>query len=52
MTHTDYNAGNFQEYDYECQWIECYWKQVYNITHLVTAFTLTPFTVFTNNVYK
>jgi len=37
MTHT-YNAGNFQEYDYETEWLECSWKQVYATTHLVTAF--------------
>lgn len=34
-----YNAGNFQEYDHEIEWLECYWKQVYKMTHLVTAFT-------------
>jgi len=32
------NAGNFQEYTYECEWTECYWKNVHNTTHLVTAF--------------
>jgi hypothetical protein len=32
------NAGNFQEYTYECEWLECYWKQVHNTVHLVTAF--------------
>ena len=39
MTHTDPNAGNFQEYTYECEWLECYWKQVHKTIHLVTAFT-------------
>ena len=32
------NAGNFQEYTYECEWLECYWKQVHDSVHLVTAF--------------
>ena len=32
------NAGNFQEYTYECEWMECAWKQVYGMTNLVTAF--------------
>ena len=45
MTHTDrinepqYNAGNFQEYNYECEWMECAWNIGYNCIHLVTAFT-------------
>ena len=39
MTHTEYNAGNFQEYTYECEWMECYWNNVYKTIHLVTAFT-------------
>ena len=34
-----YNSGNFQEYTYECEWMECYWKQVYGMVNLVTAFT-------------
>jgi hypothetical protein len=34
-----YNAGNFQEYDYEREWIECAWNITYNQIHLVTAFT-------------
>ena len=33
-----YNAGNFQEYDYELEWMECDCKEVYNLTHLVTAY--------------
>ena len=33
-----YNAGNFQEYTYECEWLECSWKQVHKTIHLVTAF--------------
>ena len=36
-THT-YNAGNFQEYDYETEWLECDWKAVHKTLHLVTAF--------------
>ena len=32
------NAGNFQEYTYELEWMECYWNQVYQITDLVTAY--------------
>jgi hypothetical protein len=32
------NAGNFQEYDYECEWLECDWKIVYGTFNLVTAF--------------
>jgi hypothetical protein len=32
------NAGSFQEYDYECEWLECSWKIVYGVQHLVTAF--------------
>jgi len=34
-----YNAGNFQEYDYEKEWIDCTWNIIYNQIHLVTAFT-------------
>ena len=34
-----YNAGNFQEYNYECEWLECSWNIGYNCIHLVTAFT-------------
>jgi len=33
-----YNAGNFQEYTYECEWMECEWKLVHDTIHLVTAF--------------
>ena len=32
------NAGNFQEYDYECEWKECEWKIIYKINHLVTSY--------------
>jgi len=32
------NAGNFQEYDYEQEHIECDWKIIYKINHLVTSF--------------
>jgi len=38
MTHT-YNAGNFQEYDYELETMECAWKIVYGTFNLVSAFT-------------
>ena len=34
-----YNEGNFQEYNYECGWMECEWKLVHNTIYLVTAFT-------------
>jgi hypothetical protein len=32
------NAGNFQEYTYELEWLECSWKKVHQTTELVTAF--------------
>jgi hypothetical protein len=32
------NAGNFQEYTYELEWMECDWKIVYKTADLVTAF--------------
>jgi hypothetical protein len=38
MQYMEFNAGNFQEYDYECEWIECDWKSVHGTTHLVTAY--------------
>jgi len=31
------NAGNFQEYTYECEWLECDWKHVHKTSELVTA---------------
>ncbi len=34
------NAGNFQEYSYEQEWLECEWKITYKINHLVTSFSL------------
>jgi hypothetical protein len=34
-----YNAGNFQEYTYELEWIECVWNNTYRCIDLVTAFT-------------
>jgi hypothetical protein len=37
MTDT-YNAGNFQEYAYETEWLECSWKATYGMLNLVTAF--------------
>ena len=30
MTQPEYNAGNLQEYDYECEFIECEWRKIYN----------------------
>jgi hypothetical protein len=38
MQELEYNAGNFQEYDYETEWLECDWKAVHKTIHLVTAF--------------
>jgi len=32
------NAGNLQEYDYECEWTECKWKIIYKVNHLVTSY--------------
>jgi len=32
------NEGNFQEYTYETEWLECSWINVYDMTRLVTAF--------------
>ena len=32
------NEGNFQEYPYETEWLECEWKSIYDMTRLVTAF--------------
>jgi hypothetical protein len=32
------NAGNFQEYTYELEWMECVWNNTYQITDLVTAY--------------
>ena len=34
-----YNAGNFQEYTYELEWMECVWNNTYTCINLVTAFT-------------
>lgn len=34
----DPNAGNFQEYTYELEWMECSWKIVHKTTELVTAY--------------
>ena len=39
LNEPQYNAGNFQEYNYECEWLECSWNIGYNCIHLVTAFT-------------
>jgi len=39
FNHTlELNAGNFQEYTYELEWQECYWKVVHDTVHLVTAY--------------
>ncbi len=32
------NAGNFQEYTYELEWMECAWNHTYQITDMVTAY--------------
>jgi hypothetical protein len=32
------NAGNFQEYTYELEWMECSWNITYQITDMVTAY--------------
>ena len=32
------NEGNFQEYPYETEWLECNWKYVHQTLNLVTAF--------------
>ncbi len=39
LNEPQYNAGNFQEYNYECEWMECSWNLVYKQIDLVTAFT-------------
>ena len=33
-----FNAGNFQEYDYESEWMECSWKIAYGQIHLVSSY--------------
>ena len=47
-----YNAGNFQEYTYECEWLECDWKMIHKTTHLVTAFWYPWLTPFLNYSYE
>lgn len=32
------NEGNFQEYPYETEWLECEWKSIYDMSRLITAF--------------
>lgn len=32
------NAGNFQEYDYEQEHIECDWKRIHKTNTLVTSY--------------
>jgi hypothetical protein len=32
------NAGNFQVYTYELEWMECVWNNTYQITDMVTAY--------------
>ena len=39
LNEPQYNAGNFQEYNYESEWMDCAWNIGYNCIHLVTAFT-------------
>jgi len=39
LNEPQYNAGNFQEYNYELEWMECVWNNTYNCINLVTAFT-------------
>lgn len=34
----DPNAGNFQEYTYELEWMEAHWNHVYKMVDLVTAY--------------
>jgi len=34
----DPNAGNFQEYTYEMEWMEAHWHHVYKMVDLVTAY--------------
>ena len=38
LNSTPVNAGNFQEYTYELEWMECDWKLVHGTIGLVTAF--------------
>jgi len=32
------NAGNFQEYTYELEWMECHWNHTYKCIDMVTAY--------------
>jgi len=32
------NAGNFQEYTYELEWMECSWNITYQCIDMVTAY--------------
>ena len=32
------NAGNFQEYTYELEWMEAHWNHVYKCIDMVTAY--------------
>ncbi len=32
------NAGNFQEYAYELEWMEAHWNHVYKCVDMVTAY--------------
>lgn len=32
------NAGNFQEYSYELEWMEAHWNHVYKCVDMVTAY--------------
>jgi len=44
---TKLNAGNFQEYPYETEWLECEWKKVHKTLWLVSAYYY-PWLGFTN----
>ena len=46
-----YNAGNFQEYNYECEWMECVWNITYKQIDLVTAFYY-PWIIYENSTNR
>ena len=47
----NYNSGNFQEYDYEREWMECVWNITYKQIDLVTAFYY-PWIVYENSINR
>jgi hypothetical protein len=47
----NYNAGNFQEYTYEREYMECAWNIVYKQIDLVTAFYY-PWIVYENSINR